>query len=218
MSLAELRTGRTAISLVDVTLTIEQSPLPGDVRTLLREAERRIERFQRDSLVPAFVPCDFVLAYAALRAVAAEAEMPGRLFCEWGSGFGVVTCLAAMLDMEAWGIEIECELVGEARRLARDFELPAEFVRGSFIPPGSDVRLSEEAFAWLSPEEDDLGAEMDLGPGDFNLVFAYPWPDEEEVIANIFDQHAMSGAMLLTYHSNDNVRLRRKADNRLATK
>jgi hypothetical protein len=192
-------------------LPIEQSPLPGDVRALVREAEWRIERFQRDSHVPAFVPCDFAWVYAALRAVAADVEMPGRLFCEWGSGFGVVSCLAAMLDMEAWGIEIDAELVGEARRLARDFELPVEFVRGSFIPPGSGVRLSGEGFAWLSPEEDDLCAEMDLGPSDFNLVFAYPWPDEEKVIAGLFEQHAMDGALLLSYHGNNDVRLRRKA-------
>jgi len=184
--------------------------MPGEVRALVREAEQRIERFQRDCHVPAFVPCDFARVYAALRAVSTDDAMPGRLFCEWGSGFGVVTCMAAMLELEACGIEIDGELVGEARRLARDFELAAEFVRGSFIPPGSDVRLSGEGFAWLSPEEEDLCAEMDLGPGDFNLVFAYPWPDEEKVIAGLFEQHAMEGALLLSYHGNHDVRLRRK--------
>ena len=75
----------------------------------------------------------------------------GRWFCEWGSGFGVNTCLAAMLEFDAWGIEVEGELVAAARRLAADFDLPAEFVRGSFIPAGSDVFAEAgEVCAWLT--------------------------------------------------------------------
>src|SRR5436309_15121193 len=89
---------------------------PADVRAFLREAERRIERFQRTSRSPAFVPSDFAGAYGVLQALAAANLAPGNRFCEWGSGFGVVACLAAMLDFDAYGIEVEAELVDAARR------------------------------------------------------------------------------------------------------
>jgi hypothetical protein len=194
-------------------LPIDRSPLPADVQALVVEAERRIECFQHDSRVPGFVPCDFSEAYRVLRAVTAAA-LPGQLFCEWGSGFGVATCLAAMLDFEAWGIEIDGELVREARQLAHDFDLPAEFVRGSFIPRGSNVPVEGDGFAWLDTEEDDTQLEMDLGPDDFNLIFAYPWPDEERAVSGLFERHAMTGAVLLTYSSNGSMRLRRKIANK----
>src|SRR5438874_514368 len=135
-------------------LSLPSGPvLPADVLAFLREADRRIERFQRDCHVPGFVPSDFVGAYGILRALAASDLAPGNQFCEWGSGFGVIACLAAMLDFDAHGIEIESELVDAARRLAADFDLPVEFICGSFIPRGSAVgRSASVEHAWLSTE------------------------------------------------------------------
>src|SRR5438132_3709796 len=109
---------------------------PREVRAFLREAERRIARFRRTHLLPGFVPCDFVRAHEAVRALAAENVAPGNLFCEWGSGFGVVACLAALAEFDACGIEIEPQLVDAARQLADDFDLPAQFYCGSFLPGG----------------------------------------------------------------------------------
>jgi hypothetical protein len=42
----------------------------------------------------------------------------GRRFIEWGSGLGVVTCLAEWAGFDAIGIEIEPRLVGMAEELA----------------------------------------------------------------------------------------------------
>src|SRR5947208_2272141 len=95
--------------LVDVHLPEVREPLPADVRAFLREADRRIQRFRRDGRVPAFVPSDYVRVYGTLRALAEADLAPGRLFCEWGSGFGVAACLAALLDFDACGIEIEAD-------------------------------------------------------------------------------------------------------------
>ena len=148
--------------LVDLSLTIEAAALPADVRAFLREADRRIERFCQDAHIPGFVPSDFTTAYGALHAIAANSVAPGDLFCEWGSGFGVVACLAAMLGFEACGIEIEEELVDAARQLADDFGLTVEFLRGSFIPQGSEVCLdADDGFAWLTTH--DGGAQEELG-------------------------------------------------------
>ena len=190
--------------LVDLSVPPYDAIVPREVRAFLREANRRIERFQ--GKIPGFVPCDFEGAYNVLKTLAASGVAPGNLLCEWGSGFGVVACLAAMLEFDASGIEIERELVGSARRLAAAFELPVEFVCGSFIPPGHAAEERDE-FAWLSL---DTSGDMDLAPDDLDVVFAYPWPDEERFIRDLFERHCAEGAVLVTYHGGEAFRMRRK--------
>src|SRR5262249_27656087 len=104
---------------LDVTVPILE--LPAEAARFILEAEDRIDRFQWECRVPAFVPCDYAAAFGVLRAISQSALARGRRFCEWGSGFGVVVGLAAMLDFDACGIEIERSLVEEARKLADDF-------------------------------------------------------------------------------------------------
>src|SRR5687768_6284109 len=89
------RRGRKAgvMPLVDVPLPPVEAAVPRDVQAFLRKAERRLDRFQREFLVPAFVPSDFRTVYLTLRALSESDLAPGNLFCEWGSGFGVITCL-----------------------------------------------------------------------------------------------------------------------------
>jgi hypothetical protein len=204
-----------AMALVDVSLPVDRVTLPADVRAFLAEAGRRVERFQRDCRVPAFVPSDYAGAYGVLRALSESGAAPGGLFCEWGSGFGVVACLAAMLDFDAYGIEIDAGLVDEARRLAADFGLPVEFACGSFIPAGAERTLGDEdRFAWLTTREGGAEDEWGLGPADFDVVFAFPWPDEEEVTAALFHRHAAPGAVLVTYHEAQDFRARRKVRRR----
>ncbi len=53
-------------------------------------------------------------------------------------------------------------------------------------------------------------ADLDLEPEDFDLVYAYPWPGEEKVIFDLFESCASVGALLLTFHSQDGLRLQRK--------
>src|SRR4051812_3621329 len=116
-------------------------PIPTDIRAFLREADRRIRRCYRRYRNPAFCPCNFGGAYGILQHLAAQAETAGTLFCEWGSGFGVVTCLAALLEFDAYGIEADSNLVRASRRLAADFELPVVFAKGSFIPAGDRMLM-----------------------------------------------------------------------------
>src|SRR6516164_7950823 len=113
--------------------------IPNDIRAFLREAERRIRRYYRGHHNSAFVPCDFGGAYSILQHLAAQVDAAGTLFCEWGSGFGVVTCMAALLEFDAYGIEVDSTLVRASRRLAADYELPVEFAQGSFIPAGDSI-------------------------------------------------------------------------------
>jgi len=200
------------MALVDVHLNLDNADIPEDVLRFLREADRRIDEFQRDSPVPGFVACDLQYTYRVLRTVAEAQVAPGALFCEWGSGFGVVACLAALLDFDAVGIEIDRRLVNEAQKLADDFELPVEFLHGSFIPHGAAIESDPDngtGFAWLDHEEAGEG-ELAFDPDDFDVIFAYPWPDEEDVTTVIFERFAKPGALMVTYHSDNDFRLRRK--------
>jgi hypothetical protein len=195
-----------------VTRPSPTGPIPREIGAFLREANRRIRRFQRRSRNFGFVPSDFGGAYRILRHLAAGADTAGTLFCEWGSGFGVVACLAALLEFDAYGVEVDGALVCAAQRLAADFDLPVEFVQGSFIPAGDRILTrAAGSFAWLATTEAPVYEELGLATEDFAIIFAYPWPDEEHAVAQLFERHAGAGAVLVTHHGGADFRVRRKA-------
>lgn len=207
-------------------------PLPQPVQLLLDDAAERIEDFlnhHRDNPIVGFVPSEYESVYRALRWIASgsgsydlyepgprtELRSPGlagAAFCEWGSGFGVVACLASMVGFDSVGIEISPELITQSRQLADDHHLTVELVQGSYVP--DDHLLDEDAFedSCLMTLEQGRAAydELGLDPEDFDCIFAYPWPGEDEVVASIFDHYAARGALLLTYHGQDGMMLRRK--------
>ena len=201
--------------LIELAAVPVEAGIPPDVKRFLREADQRIDDFQVWARVPAFVPCDFEGTYRLLRALADSPLLRGNRFCEWGSGFGVATCLASMVGFDACGIEIDAELVGHAQKLADDFELDLEFVRGSFIPRGGEQRVLDAGnYAWFTTDSDSAYEELDLDADDMDLVFAYSWPDEELVVSDLFDRYAGAGAVLMSYHGGDDFRLRRKRPKR----
>ena len=53
---------------------------------------------------------------------------------------------------------------------------------------------------------DELGKDID----EFDLFFAFPWPGEHRYWESIFDHHAADGALLLTYHGIERLRLHRR--------
>jgi hypothetical protein len=197
--------------LVDVDLTPAAGPLPEDVRRFLNEAEERIALFQRESRVPAFVPSDYVGGYRVLAALAESTLLRGTQFCEWGSGLGVVTCLAALTGFDAVGIEVSPELVDAARTLGEDADLPVEFVCGSCVPPGAEDRVHAQGeYSWFTTESDSAYDELGLDPSDMDVIFAYPWPDEESMVGELFRKYGGVGSVLVTYGGVGEFRLRRK--------
>lgn len=199
--------------LVEVELTISEAEIPAKVRRFIADAQQSIAALEDESraAVPAFVPSDFEVVYRALAAIEEDRLATGRHFVEWGSGIGAITCLAALLEFDAVGIEIEERLVDIAERLAEDHGIATQFARGSFVPEGAEPTIDLTAdVAWLSTEGANGYEELDLEPDDFDLVFAYPWPGEEQVIFDLFADAAATGALLLTYHGLEGVRLQRK--------
>lgn len=201
--------------LVTVPFEFTASRPPPDVRRLLRVGAKRIEQFQAQFRVPAFVTSDYDLAYAALLQLEASGLATGDQFAEWGSGLGVVCCLAVKVGFLAHGFEAQARLVEASRRLAADFDLPAEFTCGSFIPLNAKRGLlAGQEFNWLSTGgrcgHDTLG----IGIAEFDVVYAYPWPDEERLVEQLFEKEAKVGALLMTYDGERGISLRRKARQR----
>jgi hypothetical protein len=207
-----------SMTLHEVPLTIARTALPEEVRHLLREADARANQFLRAHAAQAigFVQSDYTTVYAALQAILGSPGSTCRSFCEWGSGLGVVSCLASMLELSAYGIEIDRRLVDLATELAHDFGLAAEFIHGSFIPPKGEA-IAEQVYAhdvgemfWLETSVDNAYDELGLDVDDFDLIFVYPWPGEQHVVEQLFDRFAAQGALLLLYDQFDSVRLLRK--------
>ena len=147
-----------------------------------------------------FVPCDHYGAYEALRGLRSRAST----FVEFGSAAGVVTIMADLLGFEAHGIEIEPWLVARSIALAEQFGSDANFAEGTFVPKAyqNDIEHLSGDFLTLTHGAcafDELGLELD----DFDLVFAYPWPGEEDWLQELIRRHARADAILLTYAVND---------------
>ena len=201
------------MALASLDLVIDPSrPIPPRVQDFLADASARVEAFIDSTLddpVAGFVPSNYPMVYRALEAVRDHAA--GKEFCEWGSGLGVIACMASMLGFDAVGIEIEPRLVAESASLARDHQLNVQFVRGSYVPDG-DVPEQESDEAHVMTLEPGRAAyeELGLDVDDFDCIFAYPWPGEDDVVTNIFKRHAARGAVLVTYHGQDGLLVRRK--------
>jgi SAM-dependent methyltransferase len=199
--------------LVEIELQLPETAIPAHVAQLLEHSQQKIaglETYAQPTLA-AFVPSDFEQVYHALVAIRSLRLATGRRFLEWGSGLGVVTCLAEWVGFDAAGIEIESRLVEMAEKLAADHGVAAQFVCGSFLPAGAEPRLDHLSdVAWLTTEGSDGYEELELEPDDFDLIFAYPWPGEEQVLFDLFADYAAVGALLLTYHGQDGLRLQRK--------
>ena len=190
-----------------------QAPIPRRVAELLEVADSRIDRFvnREGRRIHGFVASDYVAAFSALEWVQQNNLLSGQTFCEWGCGFGVVTMLAALAGMDACGIEVESELVECAEKLAADLEIACQFSGGSLIPDGAD-RLVEFVEDIAHIDTDSPGAYEDLGldVDDFDLIYVYPWPGEERYLEDVFEHYAAKGALLLTYHGIEDLRLQRK--------
>ena len=194
-----------------------EGPVAGVSNTVARlidTCSRGWERFFADTddhQAPRFVPSVPEMVFAALEAVTTRQLPPNRVFCEWGSGFGTATCMAALLGYEAYGIEIEEELVRLSRAIARRLGIPVEILCTSMFPEGYAPYWGVGGAALVTPEAlsdpDDAGrpplryAGMAIDIAEIGVFFAYPWPEEQELMQELFDAVAGEGAILIAYHS-----------------
>ena len=199
--------------LVPIEIEPVKAPLPAAVSTFLAAAQTVLDawfaRPEHQSGI-GFIPSDYELVWRTLAAVRRD-HPDARHLLEWGSGFGVVTGLGALLGFETSGIEIDRELVAASRTLLTVHRLRATIAEGSFVPDGlmASERLHDlETRTVLGAPDayNELQADLD----DFDLVFAYPWPTEEELYCDLFERGANHGALLLTYSRTEGMRAYRK--------
>lgn len=206
------------MALSRLELTIDQSAaIPAAARSLIDDAAARTDRFieaHKDDPAAGFVPSDFELVYRALRSLKSDRAgslLAGNSFCEWGSGIGVVACLAATLGFDSIGIEIDPRLVEASQKLAREHKLAVQFIHGSYVPDGHECEDDFDESQVMTLEQGrSVYEELGLDPDDFDCIFAYPWPGEDDVVTAVFDRYAARGAVLLTFHGQDGVLMRRK--------
>jgi hypothetical protein len=143
-----------------------------------------------------FVAADYIRVLQTLLTVRA----PGQRFLEWGSATGVITIMADLLGFEACGIELDSQLVGIARDLARKHGSGARFAAGSFLPTG---------YRWKSSTGDSRQGTIGQGPSaypelghpleDFDLVYGYPWSGEEPLMLDLMRCYGQKGSRLLLH-------------------
>ena len=160
--------------------------------------------------------------FAVLAEVTRRKLPPTRVFCEWGSGFGTATCLAALLGYKAYGLEIDAELVRRSRALARRLGIPVTILCTSFLPAGYAASAGVDGVALVVPESvrahtDTAEARgplryagMEIAITDIGLFFAYPWPEERELMLQLFEAVARARALLVMYHTDTDIRVLRK--------
>ena len=164
------------------------------------------ERFDRTVREQDFHP--FVAAdYEAVLASLAPLAQPGMKFLELGSATGVITILADLLGFDAYGIELDEDLVREARRLAERHRVKARFAAGSFLPTGyrfgrktGDGRLGTIGTGRSGYLE--LGLPLDQ----FDVVFGYPWSGEEPVMLDLMSEYGRPDALLLLNSGTEGMR------------
>jgi hypothetical protein len=177
------------------------------LRELLQAADDTWERHRRrqQGEFHGFVPSDHRDVHDRL------ARLRDRhvTFVELGSGTGVNTILADLLGYEAYGIEIEPWLVDAAEELAERFESEARFAQGSFLPGDFDAaHLIDGDFHVTYDDAHSAWGELDRDLADFDLVFAFPWPGEEDLFERLLAHSGRPGQLLLTWHADEGFRER----------
>jgi len=127
-------------------------------------------------------------------------------FLEWGSATGVITIIADLLGFDAYGIELDLDLVATARKLARRFDSRARFVGGSFLPTGYEWRpLDGDGRTGTLGTGVSGYRELGRSLDEFDVVFGYPWDGERELMLDVMRRYGRDDATLLLHHVNDGV-------------
>ncbi len=179
--------------------------------TSLREEGRAIwNRFDSDVRqlrFHPFIPSDYERVLRALLAL----RGPGLRFLEWGSATGVVTIMADLLGFEAYGIELDPDLVDIARGLAERSDSDARFAVGSFLPDGYEW-MSDTGDARLGTIGRGASGYPELGRclEDFDLVFAFPWDGEMPIMHDLMRRRGGSEASFLLNHATEGIQVYRR--------
>ena len=163
---------------------------------------------ESDSAFQGYVSADFAAIYQSLLKLRTRADT----FLEWGSGLGVVSIMASRLGFDAYGIEVEPELVVAAQELAERFHASPHFATGSFIPEEFEADVADgDEFHRTMTADRSAYEEQDMGLRDFDVVYAYPWPEEHSVFRSIIRRCGSARTLYLRYDVREGLSLSRPA-------
>ena len=206
----------------EIDLTIEKKKLPEKIKNYLKEANHRIDELfetEKNHKVPRFIPCNDELLYHWLSAIKDSDLCLDKVYCEWGSGYGVGTCLASLLGYESYGIEIEPSLIEASRKLAEDSNISVTIIEHDYMPEGFECYEGSGGAELIRPENYTYQERSELRPGyegmdadldEVDIFFIYPWPGEQEFVLEFFQAVAADGALCLIYLGDDEFGLYQK--------
>ncbi len=177
-----------------------------ELQPLWDEADELWERSQIADGFHAYVSADYDAVFRSLVRLRGQAGT----FLEWGSGLGVVTIMASRLGFEAYGIENEPELVDHAYAFGERYASAARFACGNFFPsefewnPGKGETEVRTALRSAAAYE-RMGRKL----SDFDLVYAYPWPEEHQLYQNVMRECGRPNSLFLTYDVRRGMELHR---------
>ncbi len=196
---------------------------PGYIADFLAAASLKIDQFfdaKRDRRLPRYVPSDPETVYSALEYVRQKDLALGNVFCEWGCGFGVCASMATLLGYESYGIEIEPELARHSRELVEEHRLNTQILNTSFLPEGFESYLAHGGYRLMTPpgfarSKNSLNhslryEDMELEIEEIDLFYCYPWPEEQELMLELFEAVAAEDALLLAFYGQGDINLYRK--------
>ena len=178
----------------------EVDALLPEMKSLWDESDEIWEQCRDAPEFGGFVSADYLEIYRKL------VPLQGRVttILEWGSGLGVVTIMASRLGFKAYGIEVEPLLVERSLELAERHGPEARFAEGSFIP--DDYAWNVEIVGAPTRTDCDSRAaydELDMELRDFDLVYAYPWPDELSLYLDIMHTCGGEKSLFLSYDARE---------------
>ena len=215
------------MALEELDLDGMETELPAEAAAVIDEANRRIDELfesEQNRKYPRYLPSDPAPFYSALAHLTAKDIPLGKVFCEWGSGFGVHSCLAALLGYEAYAIEIEPDLADLADKLAESLKLNVETLCTSYVPEGFESYAGVDGDVLIRPEEmtyNDRDSSVEFEPSyegmphtaaEVDVYFMYPHPSDQDFMISLFEAIAVEGAILVAYYAQGDIHAYRKAD------
>ena len=199
---------------IDIPSSVDQIAIPPNIQRWIEQTTQRIVAFQDrwdQPQIEQFVAADYGLVYQSLAWAAESTTMIGRRFLEWGSGFAVVSAMAATLDFDVIGIEAERSLFEQGIETLKNLDVQAELMHGNFLPPGAEELAEDSTLPSVGHPVDHAYEKLGLDVDDFALVYSYPWPGEDDFHELVFDRFAATGALMMQFCGPYDVRLWRKA-------
>jgi hypothetical protein len=200
---------------IELPSSVADLAVPAEIRDRIEMARLRIQTFQDNwdrVQIEQFVAADYFHLYQSLDWINQNQIKIGQRFLEWGCGFAVVSAIADYLGFDAIGIEAESDLLSEGRRTVADWESRAELIHGNFLPPGAESLSDDPTLPSLGHPVPCGYSQLDLDLDDFAIVYAYPWPGEDDFHETVFDRYAASGALLVLFCGPNDIRLWRRTN------